>query len=102
MAITSTVTARISGNPREAIAWALDLANYLKENFNDSTRVLTRIGGPMGLIVWVSVTENLAAFEEQQQKLQADSGYQERIDQAVEKGLFDPATIETAIWTDLG
>ena len=101
MAVTYTLTARISGNPREAIAWALDLTNYLRENFNDSQRLAMRVGGPSGQIVFAVSVENLAALEEQFQKLQADSGYQERIDQAFEKGLFDPTATETAIWRDL-
>jgi hypothetical protein len=102
MAVTYTITTRISGNPREALAWALEMASYIRENVNDTVRVAQRIGGPQGQIVFASTAENLAGIEEQQLKLQDDSGYWERVDKALEKGLFAVGDTETAIWSEVG
>jgi hypothetical protein len=101
MAVTYTVNTRIAGNPQKALVWAADMTAYIRENYNDSMRCLVRVGGPQGAIAFASTVENLAALETQLAKIQDDSAYHERINRALEEGLVDPGSTETAIWSDL-
>ena len=101
MAITYTSTTRIASNPQAALAWAADMASYVRDNFNDSVRLLTRVGGPQGVITFATTVDNMAALEEQLAKLQNDAGYWERVNQALEGGLVDSTATETAIWSDI-
>jgi hypothetical protein len=101
MAITYTVMTRIASNPQAALAWAADMASYVRNNFNDTARVLTRVGGPQGVITFASTVDNMAALEEQLAKIQDDAGYWERVNKALEGGFVNAAVTETAIWSDI-
>ena len=101
MAVTYTVTTRIAGSPQEALVWAAEMTNYIKENHNDTMRCLSRVGGPQGEIVFASSVADLAALQEQLQKIQDDSGYMERVNNAISGGLINTTSTETAIWLDL-
>jgi hypothetical protein len=101
MAVTYTVNTRIAGNPQKALAWAADITTYVKENYNDTLRCLVRVGGPQGAVAFASTVADLGALETQLAKIQDDTEYQKRVNQALEEGLLDGASTETAIWSDL-
>jgi uncharacterized alpha/beta hydrolase family protein len=79
-------TAQIAGgNPMPAIAWAKEIAEYVKkyEGFS-SIDVFTDTFGQVGTIRWVVDYEDLASFEKVQNQIMTDPGFFEKTEKVPE------------------
>ena len=79
-------TAQIAGgNPMPAIAWAKDVAEYVKkyEGFS-SIDVFTDAFGEVGTIRWIVDYENLASFEKVQNQIMSDPEFFRKTENAPE------------------
>ena len=73
-------TAQIAGgNPMPAIAWAKEMADYVKkyEGFS-SIDVFTDAFGDVGTIRWIVDYEDFASFEKVQNQIMTDPGFFEK------------------------
>ena len=88
-------TAKIArGKHQEAIQWAKDTREYTKTKFEGGAdvKIFLETLGDLGTICWMVDFENLAAVELASQVLGNDSGYQERLQAAIDlflTGTFD-------------
>lgn len=57
------------GKQAEATTFAEKRSAYINENYGGETRVMVRIGGPVGEVVMVSHFDSLSAFEEGKRKV---------------------------------
>jgi hypothetical protein len=82
------------GKHQEAIQWAKDTREYTKTKFEDGAdvKIFLETLGDYGVICWMVDFENLATVELAGQVLDEDSGYQERLQAAIE--LFLPGTFD--------
>ena len=68
------------GRAQVALPWAVEIANYLNENYPEtSVKVVRNINGPIDQVHWVAQYESLAALEETRKKLEQDGAYQELV-----------------------
>jgi hypothetical protein len=66
------------GLAQAALPWAIQIANYVNENYPEThIEVLRNISGPIDQVHWVAKYESLAAMEETKKKLDKDDVYQE-------------------------
>ncbi len=97
-----TRVGRVARDPQAALAFAVEMTNFIKEKYNTTSECWARIGGPVGQIVWQTSFENMAAIEKFNEALLSDKEYWAKVSEAQEKGLFDPSSFEDGIWTQLG
>ena len=85
------------GKQKEAVAWAVKMANYLSENFI-KTQTMRNIGGKSNQLHLVSSYESLAAREKILKKIEKDAGIQALV--AELEGLFvESSTIDSMFET---
>lgn len=95
--ITSVRSANIhEGKGKEATAWAKATAEYLNDTFNTNISVLANIGGPLLQLHWVNTHESLGALEVLREKMDADAGFQERVEAAA--GLFVGSSLVDSLY----
>lgn len=96
-----TRSGRITGDARAAMAFAVDMTNYLKK-YADNIECWTRVGGATGEVAWMMQLPDMAAVEKFNEQLMADDAYWKRVDKAREQGLFDQASFQDGLWRKLG
>jgi hypothetical protein len=84
------------GKQGEATAFAEKRSAYINENYGGSSRVMVRIGGPIGQVVMVSHFDSLASLEVAKRKVIKDT-IAGKFPTAPE-GVFSRA--EEAIWLE--
>lgn len=92
---------RIAGDPRTALAFSVDITNFLKRKYADTAQCWTRIGGPGGQIVWQIAFPDMAAVGKFNEQLLSDEEYWEKVDRARQEGLFDISSFEDGLWNQL-
>jgi len=90
---------RIAKDPLAAIAFAVEITNYIKRKHNDTITCWARVGGPAGEIVWQTQFPDMAALQKFQEKLQGDQEYWTKVKGA--EGLFDVASFVDGVWNQL-
>lgn len=84
------------GKQGEAAAFAEKRSAYVNENYGGNSRVMVRIGGPLGQVVMVSHFDSLASLEEAKRKVIKDT-IAGKFPTAPE-GVF--SRVEEAIWLE--
>ena len=87
------------GKTPAAIAFAQEIAAYVKKSTGTELRVGIPIGGNPSRIGWSASYESLAALEAQQTKMTADAKYWELVNKASD--LFVPGTLHDEMWRSL-
>jgi hypothetical protein len=90
---------RIAKDPLAAMAFAVDITNYIKGKHSDTISCWARVGGPSGEIVWQLSFPDMAALQKYLEKIQADQQYWAKLKAA--EGLFDTASIIDGVWNQL-
>jgi len=86
----------VKGNMPEAIKFATEVRDYIKNKFpNSNLRVYLSISGNMGKIYWVHEHKSLANMETDGQQLMADPGYHAILAKAA--GLFIEGSVEDTL-----
>jgi hypothetical protein len=94
-----SIRARMTNLGIEAPTWAHQMAELVSKKTGITTRVATRIGGAQE-IVWVTNYDDFAAFEKAQ-AIQSDPDYLAKLKEAADAGLFQTATVESALWREI-
>jgi hypothetical protein len=90
-AAASIVTAQLEvAQTRKAIAWSVELADYMNNATGVPTAVLTSNTGEYGSISWLNYGESLAQLEEANAKTSADPGFLQRLEDSA--GFFVPGS----------
>jgi len=97
-----TLVGRVARDPRAAMAFAVEITEYIKERHHTASECWLRVGGPSGQIVWQTSFENMTAMENFNESLLSDEQYWTKVKEIEEKGLFDMASFEEGVWTKLG
>jgi hypothetical protein len=102
--ITFVRTAAIhEGKLMDAMEWAADLAEYIRDNIEGANLQAARhIGGEMYQVCWIATYDSLAAFEEVMGRMEADDGYRERLSDARGMTLFVSHTVFDEIYQSIG
>jgi len=90
---------RIAKDPQAAMAFAVDITNYIKGKHNDTIACWARVGGPVGEIVWQTRFADMAELQKFQEKIQADQTYWAKVKAA--EGLFDTNSFLDGVWNQL-
>ena len=90
---------RIAKDPQSAMAFAIDMTNFIKKKYEADITCWARLGGPMGQIVWQTAFADMAAFEKLTQAMLADQEYWQKVEDA--EGLFDTASFEDGMWNQI-
>jgi hypothetical protein len=98
--ILYSTRARVAGFPPDVAAWSAEIAKLASQILGNEVTVASRVGGHQDMI-WTSRVNDLAALEVDLDKLQQNGQYLAMIKTAIDKGYFDPASIETAVWRTL-
>ena len=98
--IVSSTRARIVKDGPGALAWANEIAEFVKKKTGNEVEVLARIGATND-IVWLQRFQDLGAYEKAQEQIESDPEYQTRIKKVQDQGLFDGPSIEAGIWRTL-
>ncbi len=96
-----TRAGRVARDPQAALAFAVEITNYIKTKYNSTIQCWARVGGPAGQIVWQTSFENMTALENFNAKLLEDKEYWAKVREAEEKQLFDTSSFEDGVWTQL-
>ena len=87
----------LDGKAAAAMEFAVKVASYVNDNYPGlNVQVLRNVSGLVNQVQWVSSYESLAALEEINAKIGADSGYQEIV--ATAEGLFAARTHATHLY----
>ena len=90
-AAAAIVSARLEVNKiGAAIAWAVELSDYLNKATAVPSAVLTSNVGPYGTISWLNYGKSLAQLEKANQKTSADPGFLQRL--GASGGFFVPGS----------
>ncbi len=90
-AAAAVVSARLEVSKiAAAIAWAVELANYLNKATGVPSAVLSSNVGPYGTISWLSYGKSLAQLEQANEKSSKDPGFLQRL--GASGGFFVPGT----------
>ena len=100
MVITAR-TGRIAKDPPAAMAFAVEMTNFIKGKYNSNASCFARVGGPVGEIGWQLVFEDMAALEKFNQAILSDQEYWKKLKGAQDQELFDPGSFEDSIWRQL-
>lgn len=95
--IMFSTRARVTGSIPDAMTWAYEIAQIVTTASGVPIEVAARVGG-FNDVIWVSRLDNMAAIETMMGKVQESSEYQAGIRKALDKKLFDTATVEQAFW----
>jgi len=95
--IMYSTRARVAGFGPEVAAWGAEIAKLVTEITGTEITYASRVGGHQEML-WASRLNDMATLEADLDKIQQNQGYMAMIKTAVEKGYFDPASVETAIW----
>jgi hypothetical protein len=95
-AFTSVVQANIAQDPMEAIAWALEVAEYVADLTGTAVGVGTTLVGNRSTLAWLSALGGLAQFQTMTETLEQDPGYLGLIKRA--QGLFSTEGYQTSLW----
>ncbi len=90
---------RIAKDPQAAMAFAVDITNYIKGKHNNTISCWARVGGPVGEIVWQTEFPDMAALQKFQEAIQADQQYWAKVKAA--EGLFDTGSMLDGVWNQL-
>ncbi len=83
------------GTVNDAVAWAVQVANWINGKFPDTTvQVMRNISGSIHGLHWVLNAESLGEFEQIMGQIEADSDYQNMITEAREKGYFVQGSLQ--------
>ena len=96
-----TRVGRIAQNPQAAMAFAVEMTNFLKKKHGIDITCWARMGGPTGQIVWQSAFADMTALDKFTQKLQSDQEYWKKVNEAQGQGLFEAGSAEDGIWNQL-
>ncbi len=98
--IVSSTRARIAKDTPGALAWANEIAEFVKKKTGNEIEVLVRVGATQD-IVWLQRFPDLSAYEKSLESIQSDPEYQALIRKAQDKGFFDTPNVESGIWRSL-
>jgi hypothetical protein len=95
--ITQIRSAAIApGKTGDAIAFANQIANQVKEKYGTMVEVLMPIGGNPARIAWGISYESMTQWESLTAKLMADPDYQEAV--AKNSATFLPGSVHDEFW----
>ncbi len=98
--IVSSIRARIVKDTPGALAWANEIAEFVKKKTGNEIEVLVRVGATQD-IVWLQRFPDLSAYEKSFESIQSDPDYQAKVKKAQNKGFFDSPNVEAGIWRSL-
>ena len=98
--IVSSIRARIANDTPGALAWANEVAEYVKKKTGNEIEVLVRVGATQD-IVWLQRFPDLSAYEKSLETVQSDPDYHAKVKKAQDKGFFDTPNVEAGIWRSL-
>jgi len=87
------------GKTGAAIAFAKEIAAYMKSNYDVALDVLMPIGGNPSRVGWSAHYKDLAAMDAVQTRLLADAKYWEVVNKSSD--LWLPGSIHDSIWRQL-
>jgi hypothetical protein len=100
-AAAGLVTATINlTNAAAAVAWSIELADFMSKLTNVPTAVLSSNFEQYGTIAWLSLGSSLAQLEESGDKINSDAGFAERLGKSGE--LFLPGSSRSALSRKIG
>jgi len=100
-AAASIVTATINlSDAAAAVAWSIELADFMSKLTNVPTAVLSSNFDTYGTIAWLSSGSSLAQLEEAAEKTNSDAGFAERLGRSA--GLFLPGSASSALSRKIG
>ena len=85
------------GKVGEAMAWSIELAEYVSNLFGSPVRLFSDLYGTFGSVTWISVVADMAAVDRTQALSAGDAGYMQRI--AAAGDLFVPGSGTAALLT---
>jgi len=99
----STVTAVCApGNFARGMLGGIEIAQRAEQATGVSTGFLAAQTGSYGRVTWLGGYETIEAFEAAQQKLAADTGFVEFLDQTTGAYLADPSITQTTLYLKIG
>jgi hypothetical protein len=105
MVVRYSTRARVAAvSPFQAGAWGVDLVDYINQRFaaqGVNVTMFSRIGGHQDLL-WVAEFPDLDTLQVALATVNSDQGYRTRLQNAVNDHLFEPSSIENAIWISAG
>lgn len=87
---TITTATALVDRMADAVAWGVEIAQYLEGVMGSSIAVLTDVYGTMGGITWIGVVPDIAAADAARAKVAVDTDYITRL--AGSKDLFIPGS----------
>jgi hypothetical protein len=90
------------GNFSRGMLGGLEIAQRVEQTTGVSTGFLVRQTGPYGGVTWLAGYESIEAYETAQQKLAADTGFPEFIDQRTTAYVADPSTTQATLYMKIG
>jgi hypothetical protein len=100
-AAASLVTVAVNlSEARNAVAWAIELADFMAKLTNVPTAVLSANFQQYGTIAWLAYGSSLAQLEEAAEKTNSDAGFAERLSKS--GGLFLPGSGRSALSRRIG
>jgi hypothetical protein len=95
--ITAVHTAQsMPGKNAQAIAFANDLAAYLKSKHGLNLTIKMQVGGSIGRICWLCDFESLAEYEQIWNKIHSDKGYHKLVEKA--SGILTAGHGDESLW----
>jgi hypothetical protein len=85
-----------AGKTPSAIAFAHEIAAYMKEAYKLELEVMLPVGGNPQRIAWTTRYKDLAAFDEVSSKLLSDKHYWEIVGKSAEN--FIAGSMQDSIW----
>jgi hypothetical protein len=87
-----------SGNAREAVRWARELADYVNEKCPGlEMTAYYEVYGLSGRIYWIAEGDSVGAIDAEFEKIARDTGYQQRLGASLEQGLFAPGSVQDVL-----
>jgi hypothetical protein len=96
VALLTTVTMS-ADKGADAVAWGVEMAEYVTSVTGDSSMFLLDSYGTFGQATWIGAAADMAAVDAASAKLQSDPGYLKRL--AASGGLFIPGSGHRSIAT---
>jgi hypothetical protein len=81
----------------EAVAWAMDMAEHVRQVIDVPVSLSTPVYGQMGRLTWIGVQPDAAAIDASSGKIRSDAGYLSRL--TATGDLFLPGSGRTALFT---
>jgi hypothetical protein len=99
MITAARIAQSVPGKQAEAVAFAKEVAAYLKSKHGLEMELKMQIAGPVGRIGWLAVFNSLADYETAWNKILADEGYHKIVAKA--HGIFNPGHTHDSLWRSL-